>query len=233
LIGNDVWIGDGVTILSGVRIGDGAVVAAESVIVKDVPPYAVVGGNPAKIIKYRFDSDIISGLQRIEWWNWSSDEIRSRKADIRGEVDAFVRKYDRPLDLYPRKSGRFVPRIAPPNVPLLVYFMDFGDDFPMHQGIISSFAQRYNAMDAELLLCYNTENQEENDKMAGVLEFLKEYDDPNVLINVCGITPQDEEKIMSEADIYITNRDGRTLSRVTLADRYSVKSLSGVDIPLF
>lgn len=74
-IGNDVWIGRRVSIMNGVTIGDGAVVAANAVVTKDVPPYAIVGGVPAKVIKYRFSQDIIARLIQIEWWNLSDDEI--------------------------------------------------------------------------------------------------------------------------------------------------------------
>ncbi|MCE9620637.1 MAG: CatB-related O-acetyltransferase [Planctomycetes bacterium] len=70
-IGNDVWIGDGVTILSGVTIGNGAAIGAKAVIAKDVPPYALVAGNPARILRYRFPEHQIAELQRIAWWNWS------------------------------------------------------------------------------------------------------------------------------------------------------------------
>ena len=68
-IGNDVWIGARATILDGVNVGDGAVIAAGAVVTKDVPPYAVVGGVPAKVIKYRFDDNRIKELLEEEWWN--------------------------------------------------------------------------------------------------------------------------------------------------------------------
>lgn len=74
-IGNDVWIGRNAIILPGVNVSDGAVVGAGSVVTKDVPPYAVVAGNPARVIKYRFDEDIIKSLLKIKWWNLSDDEI--------------------------------------------------------------------------------------------------------------------------------------------------------------
>lgn len=67
-IGNDVWIGDGAVIMAGVTIGDGAVIAAASVVTKDVPPYAIVGGIPAKVIKYRFQEEIIRFLMDVKWW---------------------------------------------------------------------------------------------------------------------------------------------------------------------
>jgi virginiamycin A acetyltransferase len=76
VVGNDVWIGARAQILSGVRVGDGAVIGAGSIVTKDVPPYAVVGGNPAKIIKYRFDQKKIDELIELAWWNWSIEKIK-------------------------------------------------------------------------------------------------------------------------------------------------------------
>lgn len=68
-IGNDVWVGNNILIKGGIRIGDGAVIAMGSVVTKDVPPYAVVGGVPAKVIKYRFDENTVSSLLKLQWWN--------------------------------------------------------------------------------------------------------------------------------------------------------------------
>lgn len=78
-IGNDVWIGAHAIILGGVNIGDGAVIAAGAVITKDVQPYAVVAGVPAKVIKYRFDDNTINHLSELKWWEWTDDEIFKKK----------------------------------------------------------------------------------------------------------------------------------------------------------
>ena len=75
VIGNDVWIGFGATIMSGVTIGDGAIIAANALVAKDVPPYAIVGGNPAKVIKYRFTEEQIGRLMKIQWWDWEESLI--------------------------------------------------------------------------------------------------------------------------------------------------------------
>jgi acetyltransferase-like isoleucine patch superfamily enzyme len=76
-IGNDVWIGQGVTIYSGVTIGDGAVLAGNAVVVIDVPPYAIVGGSPAKLIKMRFEEEQVKALLNLKWWNWELDKIKA------------------------------------------------------------------------------------------------------------------------------------------------------------
>lgn len=76
-VGNDVWIGAGCIILDGMTIGDGAIIAAGAVVTKDVPPYAIVGGVPAKIIRYRFDINTITALLKWRWWELSNDEIQA------------------------------------------------------------------------------------------------------------------------------------------------------------
>lgn len=76
IIGNDVWIGEGVKIISGLTIGDGAILAAGAVVTKDVPPYSIVGGVPAKIIRMRFSEEQISKLMEIKWWNNSVEWIQ-------------------------------------------------------------------------------------------------------------------------------------------------------------
>lgn len=75
VVGNDVWFGYDSTILPAVKIGNGAIIGAKAVVTKDVPAYAVVGGNPAKILKMRFSDDIINELQKIAWWNWPKEKI--------------------------------------------------------------------------------------------------------------------------------------------------------------
>ncbi len=77
VIGNDVWIGYEVVVMPGVKVGDGAIVAAKSVVVGDVPPYAIVGGNPAKVIRQRFEAQVVEALLAIAWWDWDISKITS------------------------------------------------------------------------------------------------------------------------------------------------------------
>ncbi|HBC91808.1 MAG TPA: antibiotic acetyltransferase [Pelotomaculum sp.] len=92
IIGNDVIIGVNALVISGVKIGDGAVVGAGSVVTKDVPPYAIVAGIPAKIIRYRFSEKQIKALLRIRWWDWSIEEIKEFKEYFYAGVDTFISK---------------------------------------------------------------------------------------------------------------------------------------------
>lgn len=92
VIGNDVWIGYEAVILSGVTIGDGAVIGSRAVVTKDVEPYTIVGGVPAKPIRKRFDEQMIKKLEKIGWWNWDEEQIRQNFEAIQvGDVDALSR----------------------------------------------------------------------------------------------------------------------------------------------
>lgn len=91
VIGNDVWIGHNATIMAGVKIGNGAIIATNSTVIKDVEPYSIVGGNPAKEIKKRFSDEEIEKLQKLEWWNWDKEKItRNLKALTGNKIDELL-----------------------------------------------------------------------------------------------------------------------------------------------
>jgi len=91
-IGNDVWIGFGSMLLNGIKVGDGAVIAAGSVVTKDVPPYAIIGGNPAKVIRFRFDQLQIDKLLQIKWWDKDLTIIR-HYSDYFDNVDSLLSEW--------------------------------------------------------------------------------------------------------------------------------------------
>lgn len=93
VIGNDVWIGINAVIMRGVTIGDGAVIGANAVVSRDVLPYAVVGGNPARHIRDRFPAEQVAALQRIRWWDWTPQQLQDRVPDF-FDVQHFIEKYD-------------------------------------------------------------------------------------------------------------------------------------------
>jgi phosphonate metabolism protein (transferase hexapeptide repeat family) len=94
-IGHDVWIGHGVTVLPGVRVGDGAVLAAGAVVSRDVEPYMVVGGVPARAIRERFSRAVAARLRRIAWWDWPFEVLLERMAEFRSaDIEAFCDRHD-------------------------------------------------------------------------------------------------------------------------------------------
>jgi acetyltransferase-like isoleucine patch superfamily enzyme len=93
-IGNDVWIGHGATVTGGVNVGHGAVVATRAVVFQDVPPYAIVAGNPARVVRYRFSKDIVERLLRIAWWDWPEETVRERVDWFYRPINEFVEAFD-------------------------------------------------------------------------------------------------------------------------------------------
>lgn len=89
-IGNDVWIGNNVTIYSGANIGDGAAVAGNSVVTKSVPPYALVAGNPARVVRYRFTPQQIADFLRLKWWDLDETTIRTQLMPVLEDTDSVI-----------------------------------------------------------------------------------------------------------------------------------------------
>ncbi|QWH18588.1 CatB-related O-acetyltransferase [Bacillus mycoides] len=94
IIGHDVWIGSGAMIMSGVKVGHGAVIGARSVVTRDIPPYGIVAGNPAKLVRYRFSPEVIEELQQIPWWDWDISTITASLHFLLSDnVSEFIREY--------------------------------------------------------------------------------------------------------------------------------------------
>lgn len=231
LIENDVWIGHGATIMNGVTVHNGAVVVANSTVTKDVPPYAIVAGNPAKIVKYRFSEDIVEKLLKISWWNWSSETILARRVDFQLPITDFVEKYYEEAQKEYEESLKLENPVADMGENKYLLVPDFTDEYPLYPKIIKSFCEQFDNTGEQLVIYLEPQNVVEGFNIVSkILERLEEY---NIYVQIIDGTTCDVNQVIANVDKYIVDRNLNTMERVEMAEKYGVELISGVDIPLF
>lgn len=225
LLQNDVWVGSGATIMSGVTIHNGAVVACNSHVVKDVPPYAIVGGNPAKVIKYRFGEDQIEKLLKISWWDWDDKRLEKYRHYFFKTVNEFTDRF------YKESITEIPPLNYKKTKPICLFFPDFDDTYPITEHVIRNFCKCKD--DIELLMYLDSDAKTKGyvQQIQQILKKLKCEDNSNIVLLIDqGL---DERRLFNIADFYITSRAQASIKRTCLADEFNVKMCSGVDDPVF
>lgn len=236
VIMNDCWIGEKATILSGVTIGNGAVVAAEAVVTKDVPPYAIAAGNPARIIGYRFDEEQIEKLNLIRWWNWAADRVLESSDDLYGDIDCFIAGHIeaaevelegiKPIDIKPIvKSGYGEDKI-------LFFVPDFEQDYPVYPQVIDAFVKSFSDTNCELLL-YIEDDEFLQEKLSILDKVFEQYENENCYVNLYIGNIEDERSLFCQVDAYISSRSLDNVRRMDMADLFGIKTISSVDVPIF
>ena len=235
ILQNDVWIGHGATIMAGVTLHNGCVVAADAVITKDVPPYAIVGGNPAKILRCRFDKDTIDSLQKIAWWDWPLKTQQLRRDDFLLPAPEFAAKYLPEAEARLRKSQTVPPRtLAEETVrtqETVLVIPDFSDAYPLYPKI---FEQYFSKDRPNLtLLIYLSAEDSTPGNLDAIQQILQRHEacDCDVILQT-GETLE-EYALFQCADYFVTTRGRRTVSRTCLADLCHTKILYGTDNPIF
>lgn len=227
IIQNDVWIGYGVTILGGVTVHNGAVIGANSTVTKDVPPYAIVAGNPAHVVKYRFDPETIERLQRIQWWYWDDKTIKKRSEWFKRSPEEFAEKFDAPFE-----PGRLIDAqidgISRENLYLI--FEDLDNQYSILGRIIKTFAQTHSEQDC-LIVSVPKDGAEE--RKVRIIYELAEGIESNCGLYVRCSRSNEIPKLISTCGTLITSRVLELVKYTCIADLAHTDVVSGFDVPVF
>ena len=229
IIGSDVWIGRGVTILGGVKIGNGAVVAAGSVVVKDVEPYAIVGGNPAQFIKYRFNKEICAKLNQIKWWDWCEEKIIDNRALI-NNIDEFVKQHFTPIRNIDSLLKFTLQNLRQEGKKIFFLLLDVKDNYPIWENVVNEYLDTFKVEDNSLLLL--GELFEYKEQMPTVLSKLRKELSRRTMPATCQLIKMDDDfqvVVLQNIDYFITTKSMSTIKYVDYATHYNVKILFGVN----
>ncbi|WP_275695529.1 CatB-related O-acetyltransferase [Fredinandcohnia quinoae] len=229
IIGNDVWIGRGATLLPGIVIGNGAVVAADAVVTKDVPPYAIVGGNPAKVIKYRFSNEIIDKLNKIKWWNWKDNKIMESKDYITGNVDDFVSKFT-PENSNSGENRKYLNYDK--DIDTYLFQPDFEDPYPIWKKVISQFLKKFSSKDQVALILRIKESERFTSDIEDIITLLSTKQNPP-RFSIFSDNIENEMDLLDEVNYFITTREFISMDYIDFSIDKNIKILSGLDHPIF
>ena len=231
LILNDVWIGHGATIMDGVTIGNGAVVAAQSVVTKDVPDYAIVAGNPARIVGYRFSEECCNKLSEIAWWNWSDQKILDNVQCMCGDnLDEFIdlHKHEFEDELSELKKCDN-PISSSRTIPNYLYISDCDSAFSLLSHVIDEFCDTYYDGSAQLVI-YIPQNV--NKHFNTIYNHISQYEDTDCKIQIIDGNQVALKPVIYNTDYFITNRLPENLENVCAARRFGKKVVSGCSYPI-
>ena len=233
IIGNDVWIGSDVTILGGVRIGNGAVVGAGAVVTKDVPPYAVVAGNPARIVKFRFPQEIIDKLQEIKWWNWPREKILENVSLM--ETPEIFLRFCTPAPSAASGSdiADTLNRLKENGHTVFVFVADFAAIRPVWENVLRQYLGRFTEADQTVLLFAAATDEEYRAHMQEAERILDEAPKNHPSVAILGGALSVLPDLVRAADYFITTREDSASQGVDFADGLGIGVLSGLDSDVF
>ncbi len=211
--------------MSGIKIGNGALIGAGALVAKDIPAYAIAVGNPAKVIKYRFEKEQIDKLLTIKWWNWPVSKIRKNienfKCDINEFIDMYYNKPDDPPKISFTKRSKSI-----------IFYPDFDQPYPVWPRVINEYTNNYSNSNDITLILRIPQNDEFHARVDRINQIMSEKpDNPDILIYSDFV--EDERSCFKEVEYFITTRSIDTIKYVEYADEFDIIILSGVDIPNF
>lgn len=229
IIGNDVWIGCDVTILGGVRIGNGAVIGARAVVAKDVPPYAVVVGNPARVVKYRFDEETIRALQQIKWWNWPEEKIKANlplmKDPARFIAEFFVSPEDEPTD----ETVDMIRALQADGYTIYYFVPDFASEEAVWQNVIEAYLDTYCTVDKAALLLHRKDVPQHETMWAEIGERIEMCGADAPMVLTYDGMEEFSIPVLKQADVFITTKEDVSSRCVDYAADTDVEIRYGMD----
>lgn len=227
IIGNDVWIGRGVTILPDVKIGNGAVIAANSVVTKDIEPYSIVGGNPAKFIKSRFNESIINKLNKIKWWYWDEDKIKKHEDLFSGDINIFVNEFHKEYIFRESELDKLISN----NIKKYLFVPNFFEQYSVWENVVEQYISKFNENDNVLLIIYIGKYNGNLDILDRIIMKMNEKRKcPNIYVCDEDIN---ELNLIKNMDYYITERDNNSMKYIDYSYDLDVKVLFGNSNDIF
>lgn len=228
IIGHDVWIGADVIVMGGVRIGNGAVIGAGAVVAKDIPPYAIAVGNPARVIKYRFPAEIIQKFQQLKWWNWPEEKIHEA-LPLLSNVEKFLKTYYRePQETEKSLLAQEIEALHGEYV-----FFHLCPDIHSSEHIWRRFMRKYikkeTVKEKKILLLWLDDSSEASQAASEIKAMLNEAGDdaPQIMTYQGGNDVM--QSIIENMDVVITTKEFKSFEILDSIQRDDVKILFAND----
>ncbi len=228
IIGNDVWIGCDVIILGGVHIGNGAVIGAGAVVAKDIPPYSIVVGNPARVIKYRFEPEVIQRLQSIKWWYWPIDKIKATYPLMKN-IDRFLASCadcygDDTVD----ETVQALQALKEDGYYIYCIVADFNTEDAVWRSVLTDYLDSFRE-DNKVLLVVETGNPYDDALLTEMAQMVEEKGADAPIVVTHQYTDYISKALLRLVDTYITTKDASSSEVVDLLWDMDAEIVYGLD----